>query len=59
MENFSYLQKKSELFLTLSLPDLLLAILKGLRMIQDCATRQYGIPNLKEGYCLDDNARAL
>jgi hypothetical protein len=33
-----------------------------LRLTDDTGIVQhakYGIPNLKEGYCLDDNARAL
>ena len=42
------------------LPDLNLSHLK--RLTDDTGIIQhakYGIPNLKEGYCLDDNARAL
>jgi glycosyltransferase involved in cell wall biosynthesis len=61
MEKFSYIQKEKRTTLDpFLLPDLTLAHIK--RLTDDTGIVQhakYGIPNLKEGYCLDDNARAL
>jgi len=61
MENFSYTQKEKHTILDpYLLPDFTLAHIK--RLTDDTGIVQhakYGIPNLKEGYCLDDNARAL
>jgi glycosyltransferase involved in cell wall biosynthesis len=61
MENFSYIQKEKRTILDpFLLPDLSLIHIK--RLTDDTGIVQhakYGIPNLKEGYCLDDNARAL
>ncbi|MBN1633042.1 MAG: glycosyltransferase family 4 protein [Ignavibacteria bacterium] len=60
-EKFSYIQKKKQTILDpYLLPDFTLAHIK--RLTDDTGIVQhakYGIPNLKEGYCLDDNARAL
>jgi glycosyltransferase involved in cell wall biosynthesis len=61
MENFSYIHKDKHTVLDpYLLPDFTLAHVK--RLTDDTGIVQhakYGIPNLKEGYCLDDNARAL
>jgi glycosyltransferase involved in cell wall biosynthesis len=61
VENFSYIQKEKQTILDpYLLPDFTLAHIK--RLTDDTGIVQhakYGIPNLKEGYCLDDNARAL
>jgi glycosyltransferase involved in cell wall biosynthesis len=61
MESFSYIQKEKQTILDpYLLPDFTLAHIK--RLTDDTGIVQhakYGIPNLKEGYCLDDNARAL
>jgi glycosyltransferase involved in cell wall biosynthesis len=61
MESFSYIQKEKRTILDpYLLPDFTLAHIK--RLTDDTGIVQhakYGIPNLKEGYCLDDNARAL
>lgn len=61
MESFSYVQKEKRTILDpYLLPDFTLAHIK--RLTDDTGIVQhakYGIPNLKEGYCLDDNARAL
>jgi glycosyltransferase involved in cell wall biosynthesis len=60
-ENYSHIQKKKHTILDpYLLPDFTLAHIK--RLTDDTGIVQhakYGIPNLKEGYCLDDNARAL
>jgi hypothetical protein len=60
-EKFSYIHKDKHTVLDpYLLPDLSLAHVK--RLTDDTGIVQhakYGIPNLKEGYCLDDNARAL
>jgi glycosyltransferase involved in cell wall biosynthesis len=58
-ENFEVDQQESELDL-LILPPFSLAHIN--RLTDDTGIIQhakFGIPNLKEGYCLDDNARAL
>ncbi|MCX6164895.1 MAG: glycosyltransferase family 4 protein [Ignavibacteriae bacterium] len=61
VENFSFIQKEKQTILDpYLLPDFTLAHIK--RLTDDTGIVQhakYGIPNLKEGYCLDDNARAL
>jgi len=61
IENFSYLQKEKLTILDpYLLPDFTFSHIK--RLTDDTGIVQhakYGIPNLKEGYCLDDNARAL
>lgn len=61
MEVFSYIQKERRTILDpYLLPHFTLAHIK--RLTDDTGIVQhakYGIPNLKEGYCLDDNARAL
>ena len=61
MENFSFIQRKKHTILDpYLLPDFTLAHVK--RLTDDTGIVQhakYGIPNLKEGYCLDDNSRAL
>jgi glycosyltransferase involved in cell wall biosynthesis len=61
VENFSYVKKKKQTILDpYLLPDFTLVHIK--RLTDDTGIVQhakYGIPNLKEGYCLDDNARAL
>ena len=61
VENFSFIQKEKQTTLDpYLLPDFTLAHIK--RLTDDTGIVQhakYGIPNLKEGYCLDDNARAL
>lgn len=58
---FSYVEKQKKTILDpYLLPDFTLAHIK--RLTDDTGIVQhakYGIPNLKEGYCLDDNARAL
>lgn len=59
-EQREYVPKKETDFDPLLLPPFLLDHVK--RMTDDTGIIQhakYGIPNLKEGYCLDDNARAL
>lgn len=60
-ESFSYIQREKRTILDPHLlPDFTLAHIK--RLTDDTGIVQhakYGIPNLKEGYCLDDNARAL
>lgn len=60
-ENFSYVQKEKRTILDPHLlPDFTLAHIK--RLTDDTGIVQhakYGIPNLKEGYCSDDNSRAL
>lgn len=59
-EHRDYIPKKETVFDPLLLPPFLLDHVK--RMTDDTGIIQharYGIPNLKEGYCLDDNARAL
>lgn len=61
MESFSFIQKEKRTTLDpYLLPDFTFAHIK--RLTDDTGIVQhakYGIPNLKEGYCLDDNARAL
>ncbi|TRZ52910.1 glycosyltransferase, partial [bacterium] len=61
VDNFSYIQKEKRTILDpYLLSDFTLAHIK--RLTDDTGIVQhakYGIPNLKEGYCLDDNARAL
>nr|MBC8489343.1 glycosyltransferase [Bacteroidota bacterium] len=61
VERFSYIQKEKRTILDpYLLPDFTLDHIK--RLTDDTGIVQhakYGIPNLKEGYCLDDNARAL
>lgn len=61
MENYSYTHKDKHTVLDpYLLPDFTLEHIK--RLTDDTGIVQhakYGIPNLKEGYCLDDNARAL
>ncbi len=61
ISKFSYVQKEKQTILDpYLLPDFTLAHIK--RLTDDTGIVQhakYGIPNLKEGYCLDDNARAL
>lgn len=58
---FSYIEKQKKTILDpYLLPDFTLAHIK--RLTDDTGIVQhakYGIPNLKEGYCLDDNSRAL
>lgn len=60
-ENFTFIQKKKRTILDPHLlPDFTLVHIR--RLTDDTGIVQhakYGIPNLKEGYCLDDNARAL
>ncbi|MBK8983737.1 MAG: glycosyltransferase family 4 protein [Ignavibacteria bacterium] len=59
-ENFKAEKKEEIPFDLMLLPPFSLAHIK--RMTDDTGIIQhakYGIPNLKEGYCLDDNARAL
>jgi glycosyltransferase involved in cell wall biosynthesis len=61
VEKFVFVQKEKRTILDpYLLPDFTLAHIK--RLTDDTGIVQhakYGIPNLKEGYCLDDNARAL
>jgi hypothetical protein len=61
VENFTLVKKKKQTILDpYLLPDFTLVHIK--RLTDDTGIVQhakYGIPNLKEGYCLDDNARAL
>ncbi|MBI5404141.1 MAG: glycosyltransferase [Ignavibacteriae bacterium] len=61
MDSFTFIQKEKRTTLDpYLLPDFTLAHIK--RLTDDTGIVQhakYGIPNLKEGYCLDDNARAL
>ena len=61
IKNFSFKQKEKQTSLDPHLlPDFSLAHIK--RLTDDTGIVQhakYGIPNLKEGYCLDDNSRAL
>jgi glycosyltransferase involved in cell wall biosynthesis len=61
LEDKPKVQVKKEIFLDpLMLPPFSLAHIK--RLTDDTGIIQhanFGIPNLKEGYCLDDNARAL
>jgi hypothetical protein len=61
VEKFSYVQKVKHTILDpYLLPDFTLVHIK--RLTDDTGIVQhakYGIPNLKEGYCLDDNSRAL
>lgn len=61
MDGFRFIQKEKRTILDpYLLPDFTLAHIK--RLTDDTGIVQhakYGIPNLKEGYCLDDNARAL
>lgn len=58
---FSFVEKQKKTILDpYLLPDFTLSHIK--RLTDDTGIVQhakYGIPNLKEGYCLDDNARAL
>lgn len=59
-EKATTLNDKATLFDTFRLPPVNLAHI--LRLTDDTGILQhamYGIPNLKEGYCLDDNARAI
>lgn len=61
VENYSYIDKEKQTILDPNLlPDLTFSHIK--RLTDDTGIIQhaeFGIPNLKEGYCLDDNARAL
>jgi glycosyltransferase involved in cell wall biosynthesis len=61
IEDYSYVQKEKQTILDpYLLPDFTLSHIR--RLTDDTGIVQhakYGIPNLKEGYCLDDNARAL
>lgn len=61
VSGFSYLPKEKLTILDpLLLPDFTLEHIK--KLTDDTGIVQhakYGIPNLKEGYCLDDNSRAL
>ncbi len=61
VRNYSFIQKEKRTILDpLLLPDFDLSHIK--RLTDDTGIVQhakYGVPNLKEGYCLDDNARAL
>ncbi|MCU0373234.1 MAG: glycosyltransferase [Ignavibacteria bacterium] len=61
VDNYSFIQKEKLTTLDpLLLPDFSLSHIR--RLSDDTGIVQhakYGIPNLKEGYCLDDNARAL
>jgi glycosyltransferase involved in cell wall biosynthesis len=61
INKFAYLQKEKQTILDpLLLPDFSLEHIN--KLTDDTGIVQhakYGIPNLKEGYCLDDNARAL
>jgi len=59
-EGFKVIVKKDTVFDLLILPPFSLAHIN--RLTDDTGIIQhakFGIPNLKEGYCLDDNARAL
>lgn len=61
ISSFSYVEKQKKTILDpYLLPDITLAHI--IRLTDDTGIVQhakYGIPNLKEGYCLDDNSRAL
>jgi glycosyltransferase involved in cell wall biosynthesis len=61
IESYAFVQKEKRTILDpYLLPDFTLIHIK--RLTDDTGIVQhakYGIPNLKEGYCLDDNARAL
>ena len=61
MDNFTHVKKEKRTILDpYLLPDFTLIHIK--RLTDDTGIVQhakYGIPNLKEGYCLDDNSRAL
>jgi len=60
IEYYQVLNKDADVLVTENMPSFSLAYLKRLTdstgVIQHA---KYGIPNWKEGYCVDDNARAL